>query len=69
MFDAIKTRLPQGAHPVVNRLADLCHQRRQFDLQARLHFWLHSWLGVHVALSLALTLLMIVHAILALKYI
>ena len=69
MFDAIKTRLPEGAHPVVNRLADLCHQRRQFDLQARLHFWLHSWLGVHVALSLALTLLMIVHAILALKYI
>jgi hypothetical protein len=69
MFDAIKTRLPQDAHPVVSRLADLCHQRRQFDLQARLHFWLHSWLGVHIALSVALTLLMIVHAILALKYI
>ena len=69
MFDAIKTRLPQDAHPVVDRLANLCHQRQQFDLQARLHFWLHSWLGVHVALSLALTLLMIVHAMLALKYI
>jgi hypothetical protein len=69
MFEAIKTRLPKDAHPVVDRLADLCQQRLQFDRQARLHFWLHSWLGVHVALSVALTLLMIVHAILALKYI
>ena len=53
---------------MVDRLADLCDQRRQFDLQARLHFWLHSWLGAHVALSVALTLLMFVHAVLALKY-
>jgi hypothetical protein len=69
MFEAMKIRLPLDARPVVNALAELCHQRRQFDLQARLHFWLHSWLGVHVALSLALTLLMFVHVILALKYI
>jgi hypothetical protein len=68
MFEALKTRLPQDADDVVDRLADLCHQRRQFDLQARLHFWLHSWLGAHVALSVALTLLMFVHAALAFKY-
>ena len=54
--------------PVVDRLADLCEQRRQFDLQARLHNWLHAWLGVHVALSVALVLLMVVHIVLALKY-
>ena len=36
--------------------------------KARLHFWLHSWLGAHVALSVALTLLMLIHAVLALKY-
>jgi len=68
LFQGLKTRLRPEAHPVVNRLADLCNERRQFDLQARLHFWLHSWLGAHVALSVALTLLMLVHAVLALKY-
>jgi hypothetical protein len=68
LFDALKTRLPASAHPVAERLADFCDQRRQFDLQARMHFWLHSWLAAHVALSVALTLLMIVHAVLALKY-
>ncbi len=67
-FQTLKTRLPPAAHPVVDRLADLCDQRRQFDLQSRMHFWLHSWLGAHVAMSVGLTLLMLVHAILALKY-
>jgi len=68
LFRSLKTRLRPQAHRVADRLADLCDQRRQFDLQARLHIWLHSWLVGHVALSVALTLLMIVHIILALKY-
>jgi hypothetical protein len=68
LFAKLKTQLSADAHPVVDRLADLCEQRRQFDLQARLHFWLHSWLVVHVALSVGLFLLMIIHAVLALKY-
>ena len=68
MFQALETRLPAAAHRAAERLADLCDQRRQFDLQSRMHFWLHAWLGVHVALSVALTLLMIVHAVLALEY-
>ncbi len=68
LFAAVRKRLRPDAYPVVDRLADLCEQRRQFDLQARLHLWLHSWLVAHVALSVGLTILMIVHAILALKY-
>ena len=69
MFGALKTVLRPDAHPVLDRLADLCDQRRQFDLQTRLHGWLFTWLGLHVALSVALLLLMIVHVALALKYI
>jgi hypothetical protein len=69
LFDALKGRLSPEAHPVVDRLADLCDQRRQFDLQARLHGWLYTWLGVHVALSVALLVLMIAHVFLALKYV
>lgn len=68
LFAALKTRLPNEAHAVADRLAELCDQRRQFDLQRRLHAVLHSWLAVHVSASVALTLLMIVHAVLALKY-
>jgi hypothetical protein len=68
LFQLLKARLPPAAHPVADRLEDLCDQRRQFDLQARMHFWLHSWLGAHVAMSVALTFLMFVHAVLALKY-
>jgi hypothetical protein len=69
LFSTLKTAVPPEAHPVVDRLADLCDQRRQFDLQARLHGWLHTWLAVHVALSVALLVLMIVHIFLALKYV
>jgi len=68
LFAGLKTRLSPEAHDVVERLADLCDQRRQFDLQSRLHRWLHSWLVAHVALSIGLTLLMVVHVVLALKY-
>jgi len=69
LFRNLKTRLRAEAHPVVDRLAGLCDQRRQLDLQVRLHTWLHAWLGVHVALSFALVLLMFVHIVLALKYV
>jgi hypothetical protein len=69
LFQVLKGRLRAEAHPVVDRLADLCDQRRQFDLQARLNDWLYTWLGLHVALSVALFLLMIAHIFLALKYV
>jgi hypothetical protein len=69
MFQSLKACLRPDAHHVVDCLADLCDQRRQFELQARLHRWLHSWLGVHVALSVALLGLMLVHVFLALKYV
>ncbi len=69
LFEALSSALPKSALPVVDRLADLCDQRRQFDLQARLQGWLTTWLAVHVALSIALFVLMVVHIVLALKYV
>lgn len=68
VFGELKTRLRPEAHAVVDRLANLCEQRRQFDIQSRLNRWLHGWLVVHFALSLAMFILMIFHAVLALKY-
>ncbi len=69
LFQGLAGRLRPDARPIVDRLADLCDQRRQFDLQARLHGWLHTWLGLHVAMSVALFVLMIAHIFLALKYV
>jgi hypothetical protein len=69
LFAALKTALRAEAHPVVDYLAEICEQRRQFDVQTRLNDWLFTWLGIHVALSAALVILMIVHIFLALRYI
>jgi hypothetical protein len=69
MFLELRGQLDARAHPAVDQLEAFCEQRRQFDLQARLHRWLHNWLWVHLPLSLALIILMFVHIWVALKYI
>jgi hypothetical protein len=67
-FRGLRDQLPVGVHPTIDRLETFCEQRRQFALQARLHFWLHNWLWVHLPLSAALLVLMIVHVVVALKF-
>jgi hypothetical protein len=64
----LKSGLNPAAHPAVDALGKWCEQRRQFDRQARIHFWLHVWLAVHLPLSAALVVLMVWHAVMALKY-
>ena len=66
-FRGLRDQLPLGVHPTIDRLETFCEQRRQFALQARLHFWLHNWLWVHLPLSAALVVLMIVHVVVALS--
>ncbi len=68
LFANLKRQIDSEAHGVVDMLEALCDQRRQFDLQSRIHFWLHSWLCVHLPLSTALVLLMFVHIYTAVKY-
>jgi hypothetical protein len=68
IFEELRTRLNPAAHEAVATLESLCEQRRQLDLQARLHFWLHNWLCVHLPLSVALIVLMFVHAFVAIRY-
>jgi hypothetical protein len=67
-FEAVKLRLDPRAHQAVDALARLCDQRRQFEKQVRLHVWLHNWMSIHLPLSVALIILMVVHAIVALRY-
>lgn len=67
-FAALRAGCPADAAGVVDRLERACEQRRQFDLQARLHDRLHRWLLVHVPLSFALGVLLAVHVPVALWY-
>jgi hypothetical protein len=68
MFQELRTRLDPKVHDAVSLLENLCEQRRQFDEQAHLQFWLHSWLWLHLPLSVALIVLMILHVVVAVKY-
>jgi hypothetical protein len=67
-FRDLKTQLDPKAHPTVDALAGACEQRRQHDLQSRLHGWLHGWLLIHLPLSVALVVLMFIHIYVAIKY-
>jgi hypothetical protein len=67
-FRGLRESIPPGMHSTVEVLEGFCTERRQFDLQARLHLWLHTWLWVHLPLSAALAVLMFVHVFVALKY-
>ena len=67
-FARLRDMVPREALPAIDRLAELCDLRRQWDALTRLNFWLHNWLLFHLPLSVAMTVLMIVHAIRALKY-
>ncbi len=68
LFADLRTRLAPAAHPAVGALESLCEQRRELDQQARIHFWLHNWLCIHLPLSVALIVLMIIHAVAAVRY-
>jgi hypothetical protein len=53
---------------IIDSLEEYCDQRRQFDVQRRLHHWLHAWLPVHIGLAVAVSVLLVVHIITALRY-
>jgi hypothetical protein len=68
LFDRVRTLVPASLSDTVDGLADICEERRQLRVQARLHHVLHGWLLVHVPLTAALMVLSVVHAVLALRY-
>jgi hypothetical protein len=67
LFADLAARAPTAA-PAVRKLEEWCTARRQYDQQARLHFWLHNWQLVHLPLSVALCVALAVHIVTALKY-
>ena len=67
-FDILRGQVGADAHSVLKALEECCDKRRQFDRQARLHWWLHGWLSVHLPVSVIMVIVMLVHAWFALKY-
>lgn len=67
-FHQLRTILPVPTHGVLEDLEQICEERRQLDVQRRLHHWLHAWLYLHVPLSFAFLVLTAVHAVMSLRY-
>ena len=67
-FISLRNTVDEAAHETVDELESLCEQRRQFNVQARMHWWLHNWIALHLPLSFALIVLLFVHVFVALKY-
>jgi len=68
LFAQLRTLLPEPLHIALNDLEAICEERRQLEVQRRLHQWLHGWLFIHVPLSAALLVLTVAHAVMALRY-
>jgi hypothetical protein len=67
-FDDLARRVPPESRRAVEEIAALCLRRRQFNVQARIHFWLHSWLVIHLPLSVALVWLLAAHVVGAIAF-
>jgi len=67
-YNDVRRRTNSEAHFAVDLLESWCEQRRQFDLQKTLHFWLHSWLAIHLPMSIVLLLMLLIHVVVAMKY-
>jgi len=59
---------PEDWRPRVEKLAALCEESRQLEVQMRLHRWLHGWLFLHAPISFALLVLTAFHIYFALSY-
>jgi len=68
-FDRLRTEVPVELQETANDLQSIVDERRQLIRQQRLHAFLHGWLLVHVPLSAAMLVLMVVHIVVALRYI
>jgi hypothetical protein len=71
LFSALRRRVGSrggdAAATALDRLEELCRDRRRLAEQEHMYRWLHAWLLLHVPLSAALLVLGVVHAVLALR--
>jgi hypothetical protein len=67
-FSKLRRMCGNSCLEIIDSLEEYCNQRRQFDVQKRLHFWLHGWLPIHIGLSVAVTVLLVGHIVTAVRF-
>ena len=67
-FDKLRAQTPLTIHEVINDLQSIVDERRQLERQRKTQYLLHGWLWVHVPMSMAMLVLILVHAVVALRY-
>lgn len=65
VFTHVQTLLPQKLHLALDEIQGLCEERRQLQMQTRLHWYLHSWEYIHIPLSYLLLALSAFHVVIA----
>jgi hypothetical protein len=68
LFRLLKLSVTEKWRPRVETLHQWCADRRQMDVQLRLHHWLHGWLIIHVPTSFALLIMTTWHAWVAVSF-
>jgi hypothetical protein len=67
-FTHLRTVTQAAAHVVLDDLEQICEERRQLMIEQRLYRWLHGWLYAHIPISFAFLALILVHAVISLRY-
>ncbi len=67
-FSMFRSSCSSTASEVIDRLEDLCQQRRQFNTQDKAHRWLHNWIAIHASISILLAVLLVAHIVLAIRF-
>ena len=68
VFFRLRKLVPKEVHIVLDDLENICEEKRDLDRQSRMHRALHGWLLVHVPLAYGLLVLVIIHAVSAIRY-
>lgn len=67
-FRLLRHACGADAEKVIGPLERLAEQRRQFNTQQKVHWWLHAWLPLHIGVAVALCVFLVVHVVTALRY-
>lgn len=68
LFRLLRVNASDALRSRVDQLEQWCSDRREMDLQMKLHHWLHGWLLLHVPFSFALLVITAWHAYITLIY-
>ena len=68
MFRLLRVNATDELRDRVDEMEQWCNDRREMDLQMKLHHWLHGWLLLHVPFSFALLVMTVWHIYIVFTY-